>query len=513
MNENEYSLNTPSSASVPQTPRVQNAAPQRTETSDVQYTAPRQTETPNAQYTAPRQTEAPYQPAPQTRPVYSYPQPRPAVYPSYQQPRAARQEKPKKKRMTLRIAVVALCCALLGSLLGGGAVGLTMHRMYQKDAAAVDPVADAIETQQPTESVVQPTESRPARPVSTGELKTPAEIYEENVRAVVGIANEGTSYNVFGQATESASSGTGFIVTSDGEILTNYHVVEDAQKLTVTLFDGREFPATVVGYEEESDVALLKIDATGLPTVTVGDSDALLIGDQVAAIGNPLGELTYSITVGFLSAKDRAVNTDGTPINMMQIDAAINPGNSGGPLFDMNGNVIGITTAKYSGTMGSGASIEGIGFAIPINDVLNIIDELRENGTVLNRAFIGITVCNVSSEQKESGLPDGAYVMSVVSGSSGEKAGLQEGDVITALNGTTVKGSYALTQALKSYRGGDQGTLTVYRDGSTIDLQIVFDSKSDQTTEATEPTEPSQEPETETETVDPWEYFPWNMLP
>lgn len=461
---------------------------------------------PDAQNMTPRPQETPYQAQPRTVYPYQQPyQPRPAY--SYQpQPRAVRQEKPRKKRMTARIAVVALCCAILGSLLGGGAVGLVMHRMYQKDQAVSAGVTD---TQQPTEGIRQATDT-PARPVSTGELKTPAEIYEENVGAVVGISSESTTYNAFGQRSETASSGTGFVVTADGEILTNYHVVKGAHTLTVTLHNGRTYAATVLGYEAESDIALLKIDARDLQTVTVGDSDALLVGDEVAAIGNPLGELTYSITVGYLSAKDRAVNTDGTPVNMMQIDAAINPGNSGGPLFDLNGNVVGITTAKYSGTMGTGASIEGIGFAIPINDALAIIDDLRENGTVLNRAYIGINVTDISAEQKENGLPDGAFVTSVVPGGRGEKAGLQAGDVITAVDGGAVKDRNALTQALKNYRGGDKAVLTVYRGGKTVELSIVFDSKDNQTAQ---PVEPTDDVTTETEYVDPFDYFPWNILP
>lgn len=479
MNEDDYTVEKPSEPAA-QTPDVQNAAP-------------RPQETP---YQAQPRTVYPYQQPYQQRPAYSYPP----------QPRTVRQEKPKKKRMTTRIAVVALCCAILGSLLGGGAVGLVMHRMYEKDRAAI---ADTADTPQPPEGIRQATDT-PARPVSTGELKTPAQIYEENVGAVVGISSESTTYNAFGQRSETASSGTGFVVTADGEILTNYHVVEGAHTLTVTMYDGRTYNATVLGYEAESDIALLKVDARDLQTVTIGDSDALLIGDEVAAIGNPLGELTYSITVGYLSAKDRAVNTDGTPINMMQIDAAINPGNSGGPLFDLNGNVVGITTAKYSGTMGTGASIEGIGFAIPINDALAIIDDLRENGTVLNRAFIGITVSPVSAEQKQNGLPDGAFVMSVVPGGRGEKAGLQAGDVITAVDGTTVKDSNSLTQALKSYRGGDRAVLTVYRGGKSIELNIVFDSKDNQTAE---PTESTEEVTTETEYVDPFDFFPWGLLP
>ncbi len=441
MYENDYAFHTPSGS-----------APQTTD----------------AQNTAPVQPASPYQAAPQARSVYSYSQPR--SYPAYAQTRTAPQAKPKKKRMTTRVAVVALCCAILGSVLGGGAVGLVMHRMYQKDTAAVSDVANVVsDVTEPQ----KPTEATPARTVSNTDLKTPAQIYEQNVGAVVGIANEGTTTNVFGQVSETASSGSGFVISSDGEILTNYHVVGGAKKLTVTLYDGRVFPATVLGYEAESDVALLKIDATGLQTVTLGDSDALQIGDQVSAIGNPLGELTYSITVGFLSAKDRAVNTDGTPINMMQIDAAINPGNSGGPLFDQYGSVIGITTAKYSGTTGSGASIEGIGFAIPINDVLAIVDELRETGTVSNRAYIGIYVSDVTADQKEDGLPGGVYVSSVVEGSSGEKAGLKEGDVITAVGGAEIKDTNGLSRALKTYRGGDSAVLTVWRGGRSVELPIV----------------------------------------
>ncbi len=508
MNENELTTEYPS-ASVPQTPDARDTAPAQAETpygtapqAETPYRAAPQAETP---YRAVPQAETPYRAVPQTPPAYSYPPayaaPRAYPYPP-QPPRTVRTEAPKKKRMTMRIAVVALCCAILGSLLGGGAVGLTMHRMYQQD--------QSVATDTGTRETIKQVPETPARPVSTGAQKTPAQIYAENVGAVVGIASESTTYNVFGQRSATASSGTGFVVTSDGEILTNYHVVQGAQKLTVTLYDGSAYTATVLGYEAESDIALLKINATDLQTVTIGDSDALLIGDEVAAIGNPLGELTYSITVGYLSAKDRAVNTDGTPINMMQIDAAINPGNSGGPLFNLNGNVIGITTAKYSGTTGSGASIEGIGFAIPINDALAIIDDLRENGTVLNRAFIGVNVSDVNAEQKQNGLPDGAFILSVVPGSAGDQAGIQAGDVITAVSGTAVKNLNGLSQALKRFRGGDSAVLTVYRSGKSVDLNIVFDSKENQTAD---PVEPTEEITTETEPVDPYDYFPWGLLP
>lgn len=196
--------------------------------------------------------------------------------------------------------------------------------------------------------------------VSNPGALTPAQVYAQNVQSVVAITNQGVKNGTFGQESFTGT-GSGFILTADGYVLTNHHVIDGAQTITVTLYDGTEYTARLVGSDSISDVALLKIEAENLPAVTIGDSDGLDVGDQVAAIGNPLGELTSTQTVGYVSAKDRSVNTDGTILNMLQTDAAINSGNSGGPLFNMNGEVVGITTAKYSGSTSSGASIEGIG--------------------------------------------------------------------------------------------------------------------------------------------------------
>ena len=414
-------------------------------------------------------------------------------------------KKTRKKHTALGIVALALCCALIGSIGGGAIVGYVMREeSTPAQNAAPDSTGDnAAETptQQPTTQITTV--------ASNGTVLTPAQVYQANVPAIVGIANESTAYNTFGQPSSTASSGTGFIISADGEVLTNYHVVKGAETLTVTLSDGTQYPATVLGYEEASDVALLKIEATNLPTVTLGDSDSLSVGTEVAAIGNPLGELTYSLTVGYVSAKDRAINTDGTPINMMQIDAAINPGNSGGPLFDMNGNVVGITTAKYSGSTSSGATIEGIGFAIPINDVKDILTDLRENGAVLNRAYIGIRTGDVSDEAVESyGLPHGAVVASVEKNGSGYKAGLQKSDIITAIDDTQVTGISDLSTALKKYRAGDSAELTVYRSGETLKLTIVFDAKpTDSQTETTQP-EQSTEQQQNGGFPDIWDFLP-----
>lgn len=314
-------------------------------------------------------------------------------------------------------------------------------------------------------------------PVSTGEGLTPSQVYARNVDSVVAISNQGITTNIYGQVSETASSGTGFILSEDGYVVTNYHVVEDATTLTVITFDGTEYDARLVGYDSSNDVALLKVEATGLTPVTIGSSDDLIVGDQVVAIGNPLGELTSSLSVGYVSAKDRTINTEGTYINMIQIDAAINPGNSGGPLFNMKGDVVGITTAKYSGSTSTGATIEGIGFAIPMDDVMSIVSDLKQYGYVTG-AYLGISVTNVTDEVVASyGLPHGAKVESVTSGSCAEKAGLQQRDIITGLGSYEVTSITDLTRALRKFQPGDTTTITVYRSGQTLDLTVTLDAK------------------------------------
>ena len=464
-----------------------------------------QSAAPEASSAAPAQepadAAAPQNDAPQYQaPCYGAPEYRYST-PSYSAP-PKKQRKPRKKHTALRITALALCCALLGGVCGGGAVALILRNGSESSISAP----------QPTTSTSFNNQS--VRPVSAGtEAMTPAEIYEKNVPAIVGIYNESTSsgYNVFGQRSTIASSGTGFIISSDGEILTNYHVVAGAQTLTVTLHDGAQYPATVLGYEAESDIALIKIDASGLPTVTLGESSSLAVGDEVVAIGNPLGELTYSLTVGYVSAKERAVNTDGTPINMMQLDATINSGNSGGPLFDICGNVVGIISAKYSGSTSSGTSIEGIGFAIPIDDVTAILDDLRQYGAVQNRAYMGIYGASISSTDADNfGLPMGVLVSSVQNGSCAETAGLQRRDIITGINGTTVSSMEDLSRELKKFRGGDTATLTVYRSGKTLELSITFDAQQADTT--TQNTPSGQDDQTATEQQSPWGDI-WSFLP
>ena len=305
---------------------------------------------------------------------------------------------------------------------------------------------------------------------------TPSQVYARNVGSVVAISNQSTT-NFFGQVSETASSGSGFILTEDGYIVSNYHVVSGASKLTVILSDGTEYEAQLIGGDENNDIALLKVEAMGLQPVIIGSSDALVVGDQVVAIGNPLGELTSTQTVGYISAKDRDITTDGITINMMQTDAAINPGNSGGPLFNMKGEVVGITTAKYSGTTNSGASIEGIGFAIPIDDVMGMLSDLKEHGYVTG-AYLGVSVRSMDPEvAKAYGLPTGAQVVTADPGSCAQKAGIQEMDIIVKLGEHEISDINDLLRALRKFKPGDTTTIQVWRAGAYKDLTITLDAK------------------------------------
>lgn len=256
-------------------------------------------------------------------------------------------------------------------------------------------------------------------------------------------------------------------------------MVEGAGRLTVTAYDGTVYEASLIGGDDGNDIALLKIEAEGLPAVTLGSSDALNIGDQVVAIGNPLGVLASTQTVGYISGKDRSVSTDGTVINMLQTDAAINPGNSGGPLFNMYGQVVGITTAKYSGTTSSGASIEGIGFAIPIDDVVNKLDDLKNYGYVTG-AYLGVTV-------RETNPAMGAYVSSVVKDGAADRGGMQPGDMIVDIGGYSVDGIATMTRALGKFKAGDTVKITVIRRLEALTLEITLDERPHVTKTAVTP--------------------------
>ena len=305
---------------------------------------------------------------------------------------------------------------------------------------------------------------------------TPSQVYARNVDSVVAITCS-VRTSAYGQVMEGTTAGSGFILTDNGYVVTNYHVVEGASSITVTTHDNTEYEATMIGRDSTTDVAVLTIEAENLPAVTLGSSEDLIIGDMVVAIGNPLGTLNATQTVGYVSGKNRDVTTEKKVINMLQTDVAINSGNSGGPLFNMKGEVVGITTAKYSGSTSSGASIEGISFAIPIDDVKQSIDDLQNLGYVTG-AYLGITVQDMdASSVSMYGLPTGAYVVSVVDGGSADRAGVKAKDIITALGDYSVSSMTELTRALKNFRSGDETVITVVRGGQELKLDITLDER------------------------------------
>ena len=316
--------------------------------------------------------------------------------------------------------------------------------------------------------------------IDTSKQMTAAEVYAKNVNSTVGITTQVTT-NFWGYTTQSAASGSGFIYSADGYIITNYHVIESASSIKVTLYDGKSYDAQLVGYDESNDVAVLKIDAKDLTPVTIGDSSNLNVGDSVIAIGNPLGELTFSLTSGAVSALDREVTmSNNVTMELIQTDCAINSGNSGGALFNLYGEVIGITNAKYSGSSGSGASIDNIGFAIPINSVRSIVDSIIEKGYVA-KPYIGVMVSDVSDEAISYGTPAGAAVVSVTEGGPAEKAGLQANDIITAVDGKEISGKSGLSSIIADCAAGDKLTLSVYRQGQTLTVTVTV---GEQTTSA-----------------------------
>ena len=304
-------------------------------------------------------------------------------------------------------------------------------------------------------------------------LYTSAGIYKENIESVVAIQTEIVTTNMFGQRVSGAAAGSGFVISEDGYILTNAHVVDGATSIKVTFENGEEYKATVAGKETENDVAVLKIDGNKtFNAVTLGNSDKMVVGEDVIAIGNPLGELTFSLTKGVVSALDREIMVDSlTSINMFQVDCAVNEGNSGGPIFNMYGEVVGIVSAKYASE-----TIEGLGFCIPINDVANIVTDLIEHGEVKNKAYMGITVSDVTDTMvKQYSMVKGAYVSSVEKESCADKAGLKIGDIIVELDGKKVTSVSELMSAKRGFKSGESAKLKVWRSGDYVELKITFD--------------------------------------
>ncbi len=386
------------------------------------------------------------------------------------QPAAAAPVKPEKKKgdgkLWKAMVALGLCLGMIG-----GTSAITASMVEGKWQSHIDSLE--LNFQEKMDILQDQLNKQPDAPiVSPVEGLTPAQVYERNIASIVAVnckVPSGVGYGV--------SSGSGFVMSTDGYIVTNHHVVSGASEISVTFADEREYAAKLVGSDESNDIALLKIEAVGLKAVTMGSSDALAVGSQVVAIGNALGELSYTLTAGYISGKDRDVSTDGTVINMLQMDAAINSGNSGGPLFNMKGEVVGITTAKYSGSTSTGASIEGISFAIPMDDVLGMLEDLRDYGYVTG-VQMGVMVRDVDPNVSDMyGIPAGVYVESVVTGSCAFNAGIKGKDIILEVGGYEVENMNDLTRVLRKFEAGQKASVKLWRSGREVMVTIVFDAK------------------------------------
>ena len=396
--------------------------------------------------------------------------------PADPEPQAAASKPPKKRRKRsggriARSAVALVLAAAMG--FAGGFVG-----------ARVGNAGNKVVIQQ-----VERTDSSAASGTAVASSgMTTAQVSEMVSPSVVVITTEQVVYSQwswYGQNQVESGAGSGVIISSDGYILTCAHVVSGASQITVTIGD-TDYTATVVGEDDTSDVAVLKIDATGLTPATVGDSDSLSVGDSVLAVGNPLGELGGTVTSGIVSALNRSVTIQGTSstntMSLIQMDASVSPGNSGGGLFNMNGELIGLVNAKSSSS-----DAEGLGFAIPINDAIQVAQDLLENGYVSGRPYMGITYIAVTDAQTAAQLnvnAYGVYVVDVVQGGPADKAGLKAGDRIVSIDGTEIAQKDDLGTLMQQHTAGDTLSITVARDGQMQTVSLTLGEKNASNTAA-----------------------------
>lgn len=362
-------------------------------------------------------------------------------------------QKPKKRKGKGGIAVALACCMIVSTGLGFGGGWLASTLNGKDSGVAIQRVVNNVNTASATESA---------------DLSI-TEIANLTDNSVVEITTESVTTGNFNQQYISSGAGSGVIITKDGYIVTNNHVIDGASTIKVTLRDGTSYDATLVGTDPTLDVAVIKVDATDLSPALTGDSDKLQVGDKAVAIGNPLGQLGGTVTDGIISALNRDVDIDGNTMNLLQTNAAINPGNSGGGLFNGKGELIGIVVAKSSGS-----EIEGLGFAIPINNALDAITDLIDYGYVTGRVDAGLSLVDVSNQQTAMmyGLNEtGVYIQSVTQGSAAADAGLKSGQRITKVDGTEVSSSADVKSLIQKHSVGETVEITT-ADGTTAKLTL-----------------------------------------
>ena len=395
--------------------------------------------------------------------------------PVYRQPAGSeRSEKKKEKRSGIGrggVAILLVVCLLISGAAGFGG-SLLASKLNQPEYEST--VSD---------TMVIHKVSTDAQPAGTETLvdKSTSQITTEVADTVVEITTEVVQTNSFYGQYISQGAGSGVIISADGYILTNNHVIEGADSIKVSTRSGEEYDATLVGTDPEVDIALLKIEATNLPVAVIGDSSTLNVGDKAVIIGNPLGTLGGSVTEGIISALDRSIVIDGKTMHLMQTDAAINPGNSGGGMFNGQGELTGIVVAKSSSE-----TIDNIGFVIPINTVLDILSDLKDYGYVRGRADTGMTFIDLTNQMYAwyyfNNDEAGVYISSVESGSNAEKAGFRAGDRVVSVDGHSISQASEIEELISEKSVGDTMTFVLNRSGSKGTLELTLEEYVPETT-------------------------------
>jgi len=401
-------------------------------------------------------------------------------YDPYRVQYATQQPKQEKKKPGGSIGIVVACtlsAALIGGMLGGlggMAIGYNLAPA-QQNVQGMEELQSAVEdlAARVLEGELQ-LSAAGAFPVANANAgMSVADIAKKVSPSVVAINTMSTSRQstFFGTyESENPGSGSGVIISGDGYIVTNHHVIAGANSIKVILQGGTEYDAELVGRDRRTDIAILKIDASGLPAVEIGDSANLSVGDIAVAIGNPLGELAGSVTQGIISAKEREITIENTSMNLLQFDAPVNPGNSGGALVNARGQLVGIVNAKTQAV-----GVEGIGFAIPIDDVKDVIDDIVKVGYVTGRLKVGISTKDVTEEiHKAYDLPIGAYIGEIEEFSAAERAGLKVGDVIIRFDGEKITEGARLSQIRDLHKAGDVIEVVVIREGKELTFELVL---------------------------------------
>ena len=379
-------------------------------------------------------------------------------------------------------AILALCflCGVIGGVLGAFAL-MRYSRPAETESALPESAGEEILAADESGAYGASSSNgwEGDRALSEPDTLSAAEVYDLACRQVVNVSVELMTYDVFGNQTPSVVSGSGFFISEDGYILTNYHVVEKAAKnglnVTVSTHDASVYVGKIVGTEEDEDLAVIKIDQDGLEPVVFGDSDSMNVGDSVYAVGNPYGMLEFTMTTGHISALNRQIAAEETEtaLRMFQIDAAVYSGNSGGPVYDTRGRVVGVVTAKYASSSG----MEGIGFALPINDVVPVVSELVDKGYVSGKASLGVSFDNRYNTvySRYYRLPEGAFVSSVEKGSCAESAGILPGDILMQIGEYHIEDYADVPSALRHFSAGDTTEVSVYREAQILTLSVCFD--------------------------------------